>query len=743
MQDSDIQARDSSNNPEHGKKNKPFQLIAFSFRRAPLVLFAGGIICFLLFLLLLPRVSPIYETQSMLLVDPAKETTLAGRERDPIPGDIGKYTRNLIERIPRYDVLATAISRLDEADYPVFLNPGRPEEANVYSLMSRIRVREVHLTYLISLTISAEEPQGLAPVLNEVMKAFLEKMEHEQEGQYVRRINYLSVEKERISARLEDARTDLQRLVDSMDSKSFLQDNYTSHIYKKDMLQRMYLEAEEELSRRESLLDQAIANREAIPVLDLQAFADERVADNFGINRIEQWTYEQLQALRASIDGLTPENPDRIYVEQRMEAMEAFLEQYKQRVNKETIRNIRERQKYELNLDVIQARTSYDASVKNTRRLKELLEQATREASQVSEAIYQASAIQFRIEQLRERLTALNNRMDDAEMVAKSPIPVDIDKLAVTPGVPARTNIKVISMMILALGFGSVFSFVLVFDFMDNRLRDPGEVEQALGGSGPAPIPYMSGRDLPPGSFFDASLELPEHSSVLAIRSLAVRMELEKEKNDARVFAIAGLNPECGVTSLALNLAHILRAGSDKILVLECNLLRPGAARVESGLSKGPGLWEILQSSQLSGWQEVVQVEPRRAVHVMTAGDPGPGIPNRSAMLNLLDNVRREYDLVILDLSTIIDDEFAYFAAVHSDAVLLVGREDVSQYRDLRRSIEMLVDARVPAVSAILNFSRPRRVENVRNVLQKQMQFVSRVHRSMHRMVRRSLRLNR
>lgn len=742
MQERDPRTGDRPGNPGDGKKNKPFQLVAFSFRRAPLVLLAGGVICALLFLLLMPRVSPIYETQAMLMVDPAKETTLAGRERDPIPGDINKYTRNIIERIPRYDVLATAISRLDEEDYPVFLHPDRPEEANVYSLMGRIRVREVHLTYLISLTLSAEEPQGLAPVLNEVMKAFLEKMEHEQERQYVRRIDYLSAESERISVRLKEARGELQRLVDSMESKSFLQDNYTSHIYKKEMLQRMYLEAEEELSQREAILEQAIADRASIPELDLQPFADERVADNFGINRIEQWTYEQLQDLRASIDGLTPENPDRVYVEQRMDAMEAFLEQYKQRVNKETIRNIREKQQYELDLDVIQARSRYDASVKNTSRLQGLLEQATREASQVSEAIYQASAIQFRIEQLRERMTALDSRMDDAEMVAKSPIPLDIDKLALTPGVPARTNMKVISMMILALGFGSVFSFVLVFDFMDNRLRDPGEVEQALGGSGPAPIPYMSGRDLPPGSFFDASLEWPRHPSVLAVRSLAVRLELEKEKNDVRVFTVAGLNPECGVTSLALNLAHILRAGSEKILVLECNLLRPGAARVESGLSKGPGLWEVLQSSQLSGWQEAVQVEPRRAVHVMTAGDPGQGIPNRSAMLKLLDNVRQEYDLVLLDVSNIIDDEFACFAAVHSDAVLLVGREDVSQYRDLRRSIDMLVDARVPAVSAVLNFSRPRRVENVRNVLQKQMQFISRVHRSMHRMVRRSLRLN-
>jgi polysaccharide biosynthesis transport protein len=723
---------------EKGKKNKPFHLIPFALRRGPLIFLTGLFLCLVLFLVLLPRVSPIYETDAMLLVDPGKEPTLAGRERDTIPGDIGSYTRTQVRRLTGYDVLARAISSLDPDDYPVFLSPEYPEERNVFRLMSRVRVREVPMTYLISLTISAEEPQGLAPALNEIMKAFLEKVQYEQKKQYARRLDYLSLERKKIIARMDEERGELMALADIVGSMSYLQENYGSHFYKQDMLQRLYLEAKGRLSEKRSGYERARADLETIPRLDLQPFADERVADNFGINRIEQWTYEQLQHLRASIDGLTPENPDRVYVEDRMQAMNAFLDSYKERVNTETIIYMVEKQQYELDLELLKARNIYEAARSSAEHLNSLLKEAAEDASDYSWTIFQASEIKFRIDQLRERLTALNNRIDDAEMEVTAPIPMEIDKPAEPPVVPARSNLKVISMMIMALGFGSVFSFVLAFDLLDNRLRDPDEVEAALGEAGPAPIPFMTTDETFPILFAEISLEGPHHQASLALRSLAVRLELDRQKFNSSVFALAGLNPECGVTSIALNLAHILQAADHRVLVLECNMLRPGTALMESGLKTGPGLSELLTADPVA-WVEAVQKEPRRGIDVMTAGLKNPGIPDRSALLRVLERARRDYDIIILDLAPVLKDEFSFFAAVHSDAALLLGREDRSLYRDLRRSMDMLLAARVPALSAVLNFSRVKRAEKVRNVMQKEMEFVSRAHRYLHKAVRQDL----
>ncbi|GAB6060086.1 GumC family protein [Desulfonatronum parangueonense] len=723
-----------------GKKSKPFQVVGFALRRGPLIFLLGGLLFLLLLPLLMQRASPIYETDALLLLDPAKEPTLTGRERDAIPGTIADYMRTLVNRINSHDVLAEALSRLDPAEYPAFLNPDHPLERNVHRLMSRIRVREVLRTYLISLTITADQPQGLGPVLNQVMLVFVEKIQAEQERQYERRLSYLRDERDKLLARLDDERNALLVLAEGMDQKAFLHETYSLHVYKQDMIQRLFWEAEAKHSEQLSLLEKALADREAVRQLDLQPFADERVADNFGINRIEQWTYEQLQSLRTSIDGLTPSNPDRIYVEERMRAMNAFLESYKQQVNEETIRNIREKLEYELDLDVIRARSSYEAAKSNANRLKILLDQATVEAAETSEAIYLASEILFSMEQLRSRLAALNNRIDDSEMEAKAPVRLDIDKWAVSPVEPARTNTKSLGMMALALSFGSVFGFIFVFDFLDNRLREPEEVTKGLGGSGPAPIWHMGLEDVESGNIAEASLVNPLAPAVQAMRSLAVRLEREREKHGAKVVALAGLNPACGVSSLALNLAHILRFGCERVLVLECNLLRPGMARLERGLKEAPGLWELLSDLEVDDWKTAVQHDAQRRIDVITAGRPLPLLPSRARLLTLLNQVRQDYDMVLLDVAPVLEDEFSSHAAMHADAVLLVGREDVSLFRDLRQSIDLLVQAEVPAVSAVLNFVRPKRSEQIRTIMQHHMQFISSVHRKLHSMVRRTLR---
>ena len=723
-----------------GKKSKPFHIVGFALRRGSLIFLLGGLLCLVLLPFLLQRASPIYETDAMLLLDPAKEPTLTGRERDAIPGSIADYMRTLVNRINSYDVLAEALSRLDPEDFPAFLNPDHPLERNVYRLMSRIRVRDVFRTYLISLTIAADKPEGLGPVLNEIMVVFVEKIQAEQERQYERRLSYLKDEREKLLVRLDDERTDLLALAEGMDQKAFLHETYSLHVYKQDMIQRLFWEAEGKHSEMRALLEKALADREAIRKLDLQPFADERVADNFGINRIEQWTYEQVQGLRASIDGLTPENPDRIYVEDRMRAMNAFLEGYKQQVNEETIRNIQKKLEYELDLDVIKARSAYEAAKANADNLKVLLGQATTEAAETSEAIYRASEILFAMEQLRNRLAALNNRIDDAEMEAKAPVRLDIDKWAVSPVESARTNTKTLGMMALALSFGSVFGFIFMFDFLDNRLRDPAEVTKGLGGPGPAPIWHVGLEELESGNVAEASLETPRAPAVMAMRSLAVRLEREREQYGAKIFVLTGLNPECGVSSLALNLAHILRFGCQRVLVIDGNLLRPGMSRLESGLKEAPGLWELLSVVEVNDWKTAVQHEARRRIDVITAGKPGPMIPNRARFLTLLANVTGEYDIILLDVAPLLEDEFSGFAAMHADATLLVGREDVSLFRDLRQSIDLLVQAEVPAVSAVLNFVRPKRAEQIRVILQHQMQFVSRVHRGLHAAVRRTLR---
>lgn len=738
-EDNALQAAASRGNLAEGKKGKPFLPIAFILRRAPLILLFGAVLTILFLFVLLPRVSTVYTTDGTLLVDMTKQVSVAGIPQDPIPGSLREHLTTMVQRLGETDVLTQAIKRLKPAEYPAFFKPMAPPEVNAALLKPRLSVKNIDRTYLISLTLSADSPEGLAPVLNQLMQYFVEKNQNERRQLLQRRINYLNHEREKITARLEEFHDKLQQPVEGLDQDLFIDPKYTAHVGKLEILRKYYWDAENKRLEHQNRYQLAQANRSVLPKLNMQALARERVTNNDGINKMSMWTYEQTAALRNTIDGLTEQNEDRRNVEERIRAMDDYMVAYKDRTSDEITRQLHDKQIYELDLDVTREKNALDAVTAQVDALRLLEQGAAGEYNRISRAIYDALDVQFNIEQLRERLKDLNSRIDDAEVEAMAPVQLFIDKVALAPSGPDKSNFKVLAIMSLVLGFGSVFSFVLAFDFVDNRLRDPIEVNGALGGPGADPLPLMEGPEHPPGSFVDATLEWPRHPSSLAIRSLAVRMELEIEKFGARVIALAGLGNACGVTTLSLGLGHVLKVRERRVLVVECNLIRPGLARVQGGLRSAPGLWDLI-SGAVENSAEVIQTDPRRQIDLITAGSPCDGIPDRSAFMRAMAELKTAYDVIILDAASILQDEFSYYAATHADAVLLVGREDVSLYRDLRQSIDVLVAAQVPAVSAILNFTRAKRAERVRSTLHAEMRGLSKKHWMLHGMARRALR---
>lgn len=730
--------RTSATSPR-GRKSKPFLPIAFALRRAPLVLILGAVLSFFLSFLILPRVQPIYQTEGRILIDPSREITLEGRERNPIPGSLRDYTRTLTSRALTPDVLRKAVSRLDPEEYPSFMNPAWSVERNAARLGSRIRVQAISSTYLISVTITADQPQGLAPALNQVMYAFIEKTELEQQQRQERRLAYLTLEQEKILERVAEIQSQLHDPESVPKEKTFVQANFNLQVGQLGRLKDLYLSAITDLSQAEAELQLALEREEMITAINLQPFADELIFNNHSINLMEHSTYNQLQDLRSSIDGLAPTNPERRNIEERMRLINDYLENHKQRASVEIIRQLNEKRKYELELDVVKSRSSVNAAQQHFDFVGGLLAEATSTVVEAAQDVASTQEVEFILDHLRERIAALGKRIDDAEMEAKAPVLLSVDKLASAPGGAARTNAQTLLLMTLALGFGSVGSFILAFDFLDNRIRDASELEQALGATSPQPIPSLLGLTALPATFAEATLEIPRHKALYSLRALAVRMETEHERFGAQVFCLIGLNPKCGVTALTLNLAHILRTRDRKILIIECNTLRPGVANAHGGLRKHPGLSELLDGT-IDDWTQTVQPDPRRQVDVITAGQPGVGIPDRTALLPLLAQVRQHYNVILLDNAPILEDEFAHSVALHADATLIIAREDVSLYRDLRRSLDILLDAQIPALSAVLNLSQPKRGARIASILQKEMLLLSRLHTGVHKFVKRILR---
>ncbi|HMO04979.1 MAG TPA: hypothetical protein PKC67_10780 [Kiritimatiellia bacterium] len=679
-----------------GRRRKPVNILDVVKRRWLLIALIGSALGAVVAPVFMLGGRSVYATSGLLAIDPGKEPTLTGRERETIPGNIGDYTRTLLNRMTAGDVLIDAMGRVPPDQWPSALDPARPPEANIGRLFKSIKAKEVPRTYLMSVEISGSSPRGLAPMLNAVLESFIAKLRRELEQQNARRLEYLRAERDQIVTRIAAERGRILDLAAAVPNKAFLHESYSVHLSKLEQIQRLYWEAEALRAQREGDYRRARADGDQLRRLSLQAYADERVADNFGINRIEQWTYEQLQSLRSTIDGLTTNNEDRTYVEMRMDAMNEYLRTYKAEVNDTTIRILREKREHDLDTDLITSSNALVGATFASETLATRLAEAKTEAGMISEAIFQAADLTFTVNQLRERLTALNNRIDDVEMESKAPLRVYIDRPAGDPRRPASNTAPQLAVLGLLVSFGLVAGLVIGFEFLDNRIRTPSDLAAVLGG--PAAMPIPERRD---GPFAEVLIDDPGGAAALAIRALAVKLNRERIHAAARVFSFVPAGPGVGNTSVALAVGHALGSLAPKVLVVSFGPegFPAGAGpRIPSGGS-------VLLADPAKRASFTVHDE-RRGIDLLAIPPVVGGLGDRTGVVELLAGLRAAYDAVVIDLPPVVRDDLAQTLLPGVDAAVVVVREDTSMYHETRAAVDALAEAGVPAITAVLNASR-------------------------------------
>ena len=658
-------------------RRKPFDFSGVLLSRAPLILGSGTLLACALVPTLLGLVKATYSASAVLLVDATKEIAVNGKERDLIPGDIGDYTRTQIGRMKSVAGIVEALRSLPQKARPALCNPEASEVSQAVQLLKRLVIQEVPRSHLINVKIESDDPRFLGDALNAVVDGFINRLHEERERQNDKRIEYLRSERTRLVEKLEEEHQKLLADAQGFQSKAFLHENYSVHLNKVEQIQKLFLEADAERIARETALGKAQADLKEMQKLSLQPYADERVADNFGINRIEQYTYEQLQQMRVTVDGLTSGNQDRRYVEERMSAMNRYLDEYKVRVNEATMKNLEQKRAYDLQTEVLRAESALVAARSRAVELGSILSTAAAQASATSEAIFNASSAAYSIRELRERLAAINNRIDDCQLEAKASVKLVVDTRAVNPTVPvSSTRTKA-----FAGGFGIAYGCALLccfgVEFLDGRLRSRQDVSAALGGDAPEPV---VGLEALAGAVHTDG-ELVAQKIMPAVRSLAARLERDRMAHGSKVILLMGAHRGTGASFIANYLAHALLAYSGRVLLIQTSMNPAPHAEQYEGTAIG--------------------IEPALSIERFRPTAKGAALD----LAGRIELARENHNFIIIDADPVVVEPFTRFALLHSDAAIVMARAGVTVFEQLSTSLEEVRRHSVGALTALLNFA--------------------------------------
>lgn len=197
-----------------------------------------------------------------------------------------------------------------------------------------------------------------------------------------------------------------------------------------------------------------------------------------------------------------------------------------------------------------------------------------------------------------------------------------------------------------------------------------------------APITMSSPRE--PAS--EAYRELAANTRPL----LSARLPSTVARAEGKVVLIASGSPTEGRTVTAVNLAVVAASAGQRVLLLDANLRVPRVHAIV-GLPQSPGLVEVLTGASSSGSvRATIGIDN---LHVIAAGSTTSNpaeLLTSQGMQHLVAELRRGYDLVVVDSAAVLPVADAMGIAGQADATMLVLRAGISRSGDVAEAVHRI-----------------------------------------------------
>jgi cellulose biosynthesis protein BcsQ len=327
-------------------------------------------------------------------------------------------------------------------------------------------------------------------------------------------------------------------------------------------------------------------------------------------------------------------------------------------------------------------RLQYQAEVNRTRSVEQQIEgqllTQTHMATTAAPKFQQAKEVGKDIQRLQDSYSAVASRIRDLELESSSPGMIHLSSPAMVPLIAGKNRTLLYALGALLLSLFAGVAAALLADALDPYVYTSRDVELVIG--------------FPPiGVLLDHDDFSSEASGQYLLR-LAGGIQHARKTAGARTFLFTATAAESGTTTVVEKLGRQLRN-------LGLNTLTVAATNIDGRIA-------YVRNENLASFEDGAPrytEKPRRAgadLAVQTAGNP---IYSGTFISQILNEVKDEYDIVLIDASPIlISADTEYLARVADGTVLIVqsGRTTRAQ---LNRAATVLERLDVPGVAVALN----------------------------------------
>jgi capsular exopolysaccharide synthesis family protein len=276
-----------------------------------------------------------------------------------------------------------------------------------------------------------------------------------------------------------------------------------------------------------------------------------------------------------------------------------------------------------------------------------------------------------------------------------------------TPGVATPQYIA-LQIILAALG-GILLSLAIVFVWylLDDRFVSVRDIKDQFGEMVLGLVPQIRvPRSKPQHVLLEASDPRRAYAECYRhLRSALLLSSLGESRPQTLLFT--GASPAEGKTTIAVNLARVLARSGLRVVLADMDLHQGGVNRLLDA-EEGPGVMDFLRGEAATA-QDILRPTDIPGLQFVSAGthaEHAEGLFLRPQFEQLMAELRKDNDFVILDGAPILSADDVALLVPHANAVIMVVRPFYTKSRLVRQSLDMLYQRQAKNVAIVFNRAR-------------------------------------
>ena len=557
-------------------------------------------------------------------------------------------------------------------------------ESVVNALMGARSVRRAGLTYVLEISATSQTPSLARDIANAYADEYLVSQLEAKFEATERANEWLEA---RVESLREEVRAREQAVADYRDEEGLIDaegatvaEQQVADLNRQLAVQRAELsEAQARLDAVQSQIDRGVAPDTIAEVLQSDVISDLRQ---------QQAETARRQAELSSRYG--PRHPEILTVQRELADIEAQIDAEISRIvtNLENEVNVSAQRVRSLQQSLAEAREELATNNSAIVRLRELEREA-----EASRALFESFLNRFRQTNEAEGLAEA-----DARIIANAALPQS----------PSSPNVMLNMALGVVLAGVAGVGVVFALEMLDNGLHTDADIERNFGLPHIASVPKLkpgllgrlSGAAMEPGDYV---LKKPLSSFAESFRAIRSAIRVSGIDGAAKVVAITSALPGEGKTTTALALGRVSAMAGTKTIVVDCDLRRRLLTKAVHDVSEA-GVIEVLNGdAPLSAVLVKDEHTDMMLLPVKEMTFTPRDVFGSQAFDALLDNLRGQFDQVILDTAPVLAVADTREIAAKADATVVAAQWRKSAVGVVRKALVELRNAKANMLGVVLN----------------------------------------